>query len=106
MAGSGKIVIIGYSFPATDTRALDLFGDALAARPGGIAVEIVAPDASDIVARIGEARLKNAKSVVAHNMKFEDYLSDVLASDIPDVMKKAAADHQAIREWMQRNKTD
>jgi hypothetical protein len=74
----------------------------VAARPGRIAVEIVAPDASDIVARIGEARLNNAKSVVAHNMKFEDYLSDVLASDIPDLMKKAAADHQEIREWMQR----
>lgn len=98
---SGKVVIIGYSFPPTDTRALDLLGDALAARPGAIAVEVVAPDASAIVSRIGEARLSPAKIVTAHNMKFEEYL-DILTRNVPALMRKAAADYEEVREWAER----
>lgn len=101
LANSEKIVIIGYSFPPTDTRALELLGDALAARPGAIAVEIVAPDASAIVSRIGETRLANANSVTAHNMKFEDYLG-LLAENVPALMRKAAAEHEAVHEWATR----
>jgi hypothetical protein len=98
---SDKLVIIGYSFPPTDSRALDLLGNALAARPGAIAVELVAPDASAIVSRIGEARLSHAKTVTVHNMKFEEYLA-ILARTVPALMKKAAADHEEVREWAER----
>ena len=94
-------VVIGYSFPPTDTRALAMLGDALAARHGAMAVEVVAPDASAIVSRIGEARLSHGKSVMAHNMKFEEYL-DILARNVPALMRKAAADYEEVREWAER----
>jgi hypothetical protein len=86
---------------AADSLALELLGNALAARPGTIAVEVVAPDASAIVSRIGEARLTSAKIVTAHNMKFEDYLG-ILAKNIPALIKKAAADYNEVREWAER----
>lgn len=73
----------------------------MAARPGAIAVEIVAPDASAIVSRIGEDRLTNAKSVTAHNMKFEEY-QGILVENVPALMKKAAADHEEVREWAEK----
>ena len=101
LASSDKIVIIGYSFPSTDTRALDLLGTALAARPGTIAVEVVAPDASAIVSRVGEERLTNAKTVTAHNMRFEEYLG-ILEENSPVLMRKGAADFTEVREWVER----
>src|SRR5579872_836355 len=101
MKTSDKIVIIGYSFPATDTRALELIENGLAARPGTVAVEVVAPDASAILARIGEARLTKAKTVTAHDMRFDQYLG-VLASNAPALMKRAAADHKDVRDWAER----
>lgn len=98
---SDKIVIIGYSFPATDTRALELLENGLAARPGTVTVEVVAPDASAIVARIGEARLTKAKTVTAHDMRFDQYIS-VLASNASALMKKAAAEHKEVWDWAER----
>jgi hypothetical protein len=101
LATSDKIVIVGYSFPPTDICALELLGTALSARPRAIAVEVVAPDGDAVIARIGEARLSRAKSVTAHNMKFEDYLG-ILAGNIPAMMRKAAADYEEVREWAAR----
>jgi hypothetical protein len=49
LEAASRVVVIGYSFPPTDTRALDLFRSLLAARGHEIAVEIVAPDVADIV---------------------------------------------------------
>ena len=95
------IVIIGYSFPPTDTRTLNLLGDALAERPKEIAVEIVAPDAADIISRIGEKRLANARSVAQRNVKFEEYL-EILAGQIPALMKKAMGDYEEVREWVEK----
>ena len=101
LATTNKIVIVGYSFPPTDTRALELLGDALAARPKEIAVEVIAPDADNIVSRIGDVRLAGAMSVTRHNVKFEEYLG-ILAGPIPGLMKKAAADFTEVREWVER----
>jgi len=98
---ASKVVIVGYSFPPTDTRALKLLGNALAARCGEISVEIVAPDAAGIVSRIGEELLSKAKSVTSHDMKFEDYIQ-LLANDIPCLVKEAAAEYDEIREWIER----
>jgi hypothetical protein len=101
MVASHKVVIIGYSFPPTDNRALDLLENALTTRPGAISVEIVAPDATAITTRIGERRLSNAKTVVAHNMKFEDYLA-LLAKNRPVLMRQAAAEHVQVQDWVER----
>lgn len=98
---ASKIVIVGYSFPPTDTRALELLESALNERHGKIAVEIVAPDATEIVSRIKKEHLAGAKSVTAHEMKFEEYLQ-MLASNIPSLMKKAAAEHDEVREWLEK----
>jgi hypothetical protein len=101
LATTNKIIIIGYSFPATDTRALGLLADALAARPKEIDVEVVAPHAADIVSRIGEARLTNARSVTHHDVRFEEYL-EILARRMPALMKKAMADFTEVSDWVKR----
>jgi hypothetical protein len=101
LATTNKIVIVGYSFPSTDTRALELLGDALAARPKEIDVDVIAPDAHDIVSRIGEARLTNARSVTQHNVRFEEYL-EILARRIPALMKESMAEFAEVREWVER----
>jgi hypothetical protein len=61
-ADARRIVIIGYSFPRTDTRALTLLKDSLSRRPGEISVELIAPDATAIVSRIDESVLSLAKN--------------------------------------------
>jgi hypothetical protein len=98
---TSKIVIVGYSFPSTDMRALELLGNALNERKGEITVEIVAPDAAEIVSRIEKEHLMDAKNVVVHDMVFEEYLQ-VLAGNIPSLMKKAAAENDQIQEWLEK----
>jgi hypothetical protein len=99
---ANKIVIVGYSFPSTDTRALDLFTGALYARRGEIDVAIVAPDAGAVASRIGEDPLSNAKCLTLHKMKFEDYFG-VLEKDIPRLLKSAALEHDEVRTWVETN---
>jgi len=98
---ASKIVIVGYSFPATDIRALELLGNALKEREGEISVEIISPGATEIVSRIEKEHLVGARNVLAHEMKFEEYLQ-VLASNIPSLMKKAAAEYDEIQEWLEK----
>ena len=95
------MVIVGYSFPPTDTRGLELFRGALAARNGEISIEFVAPAVADIVARIGEKELSKAKTVTPFNMKFEDYLEKILIPDAPNRMKKAADESEEVRKWLE-----
>jgi len=97
-----KVVIIGYSFPRTDTRARKLLTAALTARRGEIAVEIVAPDVNSVASRIGAQALRKAKAVKLYNMKFDEYI-EVLASRIPVLMRKAAADFDEIGNWIKMN---
>jgi hypothetical protein len=96
-----RIVIVGYSFPTTDTRALDLLTSALAARRGKIELEIVAPDADAIAARIGDDALSGAKSVAVRKARFEEYIRE-LSKLGPSLVKKAAGEHKEVLEWMQR----
>lgn len=102
LRSSNQIVIVGYSFPRTDTRALELLGDTLASKRGEIAVTIVSPDATDIFRRIREV-LKDARSVKTYDLKFEEYI-EVLASEIPSRMKKAARSkrNKGVRDWINR----
>jgi hypothetical protein len=96
-----KLTIIGYSFPPTDTRVLELLGNALKARPAQISVEVVSPAAAEIVRRIGAACLSKAKTVVTYELRFEDFFR-VLAKDIPTRMRTAAAQHSEVRDWVGR----
>jgi hypothetical protein len=99
---ANRIVIVGYSFPSTDTRSLDLLRAALYARRGEIDVEIVAPDADAVASRIGEESLSNAKRFTRHRMKFEDYFQ-VLTEDAPRLMKEAALEYGEVRKWVETN---
>lgn len=96
-----RIVIIGYSFPSTDTRALDLFRGLLITRGKELSLEIVAPDVEDIAKRIGEEYLVYAKEVKLHKMIFEEYL-ELLSESMPSMMRQAAADDPEVQAWLER----
>jgi hypothetical protein len=98
---ASRIVVVGYSFPPTDTRALDLFRGLLGARGGDIVVEIVSPGVADIAKRIGDDYLGRAKEVKLHNMKFEEYV-DLLSQSMPSLMRQGAAEHAEVRDWLER----
>jgi hypothetical protein len=100
-ASADKVTIVGYSFPLTDTRSLDLLTSALTARRGEVALEIVAPEAQAIASHIGDEALSNAKSVAVQNVKFEDYVRG-LGEGIPSLVEKAAGEHEEVREWVER----
>lgn len=96
-----RIVIIGYSFPETDTRPLRMMREALTQNKGRVEVHIVAPDADQIAARIGDEHLKSARVVTIHKGKFEDFIS-YLAQDAAEIMKRAAAKSPDVEQWLQR----
>lgn len=98
---ASRIVIVGYSFPPTDTRALDLFRGLLATRGQELTLEIVAPDVQDIAKRIGEEYLGRAKELKLHKMIFEKYL-DLLSESLPSMMRQAAADDPEVQAWLER----
>ena len=100
LEGVSRIVIVGYSFPPTDARALDLLRSVLSARGDQVTIEIVAPVVRDIALRIGDDYLDKAKSVKLHDMKLEEYVH-LLSGSMPSMMRQAAADIE-VREWLQR----
>ncbi len=95
-----RIVIVGYSFPVTDSRTLDLIRGVLSSRAGSIELEVVAPGVSEIAARIGEDALSKAKSVTTHDKTFEDYM-EVLAEKMPGLMRNAAENDAEVRKWLE-----
>jgi hypothetical protein len=101
MEAADKIVIVGYSFPPTDIRPMALLRDSLKRREGEISVEIVAPDAKDIVSRIGEPHISSAKTLTVHTLKFEEYLQ-VLWSNVPELMRNAALKNSDVKAWLDR----
>ena len=98
---ASRVVIVGYSFPPTDTRALDLLRSLLAARGKELSIEIVAPDAADIANRIGEDYLGYAKEVKLHKKMFEEYV-ELLSESMPSLMRQAAAEDTEVRGWLER----
>lgn len=98
---ANRIVIIGYSFPPTDTRALDLFRGVLTARSKELTLEIVAPDVEDIAKRIGDEYLEHAKELKLHKMVFEDYL-ELLSESLPSMMRQAATEDREVQAWLER----
>lgn len=95
-----RIVIIGYSFPPTDTRQLEILRATLELRKGDISIEIVDPHADDIADRIGSTHLAKAKDVKIHSTKFEDYL-DLLWENAPTIIMKAAEKDEDVRKWIE-----
>ena len=98
---ASRIVIVGYSFPHTDTRALDLFKGLLTARGKELSLEIIAPDVEDIAKRIGEDYLGYAKEVKLHKMVFEEYI-ELLAESLPCIIRQAAAEDSEVQAWLER----
>lgn len=96
-----KIVLIGYSFPRTDTRVPELLRRSLSQTPKKISVELVDPNASDIISRIGKRTLAKAKNVTPYDMKFDDYIESVLVRRIPELTMRAASEHPEFAKWMQ-----
>jgi hypothetical protein len=98
---TSRVVVAGYSFPPTDSRALDLFRSFLTARGSDISLEIVAPGVSDIAKRIGEEYVGKAKELKLHDMKLEEYV-DLLSETMPTVMRKAATEDAEVFSWLER----
>lgn len=96
-----RVVIIGYSFPPTDIRPLELLNNTLSPREGDISLEIIAPSAEDIISRIAPGYLSKAKSLTAHSITFENYLQE-LWKDAPKLMKRVAAKHSEVKAWLER----
>lgn len=101
LSTADRIVVVGYSFPPTDTRPLELLRNALNSRGGCISFEIVDPNANDISSRIGNDYLSKAKSIKTHCLTFEKYLGN-LFGDAPKMMKKAARKYKEVNDWLRR----
>ncbi len=95
-----RIVIVGYSFPATDSRTRDLIRGVLSVRAGDIELEIVAPGVGEIVARIGEDAVSKAKNITPHDKTFEDYM-ELLSQEMPRMMRAAAEADADVRKWLE-----
>lgn len=98
---ANRIVIIGYSFPPTDTRVLDLFRSLIVARGKDLTIEIVAPDVAEIAKRIGEDFLGYAKDVKLHRKTFEEYV-ELVSESMPSLMRQAADADPEVRAWLER----
>jgi hypothetical protein len=99
LASTERVVIIGYSFPVTDLRPMEMLRNTLASRKGEISIEIVDPYANDIAQRIGEDHLSDAKSVKIHPLTFEDYL-DELWEQVPQRIMEASSKHEEMQKWI------
>jgi hypothetical protein len=100
MNKADHINVIGYSFPETDVRPMELIRNVLEARKGDISIDLVSPDVDAIAKRIGAEHLSKAREVNAYNMKFEEYFFEVLQKQAPGFMRKAAKENQEVLEWV------
>ncbi len=98
-----RIVAIGYSFPSTDIKIIDLLRDSLSKRKNQIELIIVDPWPDSITGRVGEKYLEMAKSVSIHKITFEDYI-DILWQEVPRLVKEVSEKEKEFKEWIQRLK--
>jgi hypothetical protein len=99
LLSADRIVIIGYSFPRTDTRPLELLRATLESKKGNISIEIIDPYAKEVAARIGNTHLDKAKQVTIHELTFEDYI-ELIWQNTPNMMKKAADQYKEVSNWI------
>jgi len=100
MCEAGRIVIIGYSFPVTDTRSIRLLQQSLQSRPAQIEVWIVDPNAENIASRLNASGLDKAKEVRVDLRTFED-LMGTFWKGAPDMVRTAASNHPQFGKWVQ-----
>lgn len=98
---ASKITIIGYSFPSTDTKALNLLKASLEKRQGEIDVLVVDPYADSIKPRIENALANHAKSLTTLPIKFEDYISNLWGT-APELTKQAMNQSENFKNWVTR----
>lgn len=98
---ASRIVVIGYSFPLTDERALDLLRAVLVARGDKLTLEIVGPGVKSVASRIGDEYLTKVREVTLHNMTFEEY-AELITESVPSLMKRAAEESAEVRDWLLR----
>jgi hypothetical protein len=94
------MVIAGYSFPPTDTRAFQLVAKDLRSR-GNKEIEIVAPDTLTIMERV-KGQLGKSEKLVPRPMTIETHIFDALAVRAPEMMIGSAAAFQSVRSWLER----
>ena len=93
-----RIVIIGYSFPATDIRILNLIKTVLEKRKGEIDLVVVSPSVNETILHIELHIDKYAKSFNAIPLKCEDYVFG-LWNDAPGLMRQAMLDSEEVEKW-------
>ena len=101
LAQADKIVAIGYSFPITDTKALELLRRTMSKRQNQVELIIVDPNADAITERIGDKYIELAKSVSLNKLTFEKYIN-VLWQEAPSLIKATVANNAEFKEWVQR----
>jgi hypothetical protein len=99
LLSADRIVIVGYSFPPTDIRPLEILRATLQTRKGEISLEIIDPYANEIADRIGHDDLANARSVEISCVKFEDYLGQLWKS-APGILAEAASKDEDVQKWI------
>lgn len=100
-AETDKIVVIGYSFPPTDTRALSLVRNTLSMRKNQVELTIVDPFANAIAKQIGDEYIESAESVSLQNVTFEKYI-DVLWQEAPLLVKATSDNNAEFKQWVER----
>ncbi|GEM_PF-654144 len=96
-----RLVIVGYSFPATDTRTLELVGSAAESGQSLKSIEIVCPDANEIASRLTTRFAGSGKRIIVHAKKFEDYIGSMYAV-APYLMRLAADGSGDVKDWLER----
>jgi len=96
-----RIVAIGYSFPSTDTKIINLLREILSKRKKQTELVIVDPCAESISGRIGKKYIEMAKSVSIYKYTFEKYI-DILWEEVPQLVTEAAEKEKEVKEWIQR----
>jgi len=99
LTAADRIVILGYSFPATDTRARELLWYALSAAPGSKDLVIVDPSAEDVRMRLDPSLVSLARSIETHCKTLEDYV-DELDEGVPARMEEMIVDNREIADWL------
>jgi len=96
-----RIVVIGYSFPSTDKRALQLLSTTLNNRKKQIDLTLVDPWSDSVALQIEKKNLDLAKTLSLHNIGFEAYI-EKLWDQAPQLMTQSAKDNREVADWLDR----
>jgi hypothetical protein len=102
LATTDRIVVIGYSFPTTDTRPLRLLVEALKRRKGEIEVVIVDPWADTVAEKLSGQITESAKTITPIALSFEEYVLKLWKETVPDLMRHGIQESEEVRGWCGR----